>query len=152
MRIIGCGNCERSDDGAGALAIERLRALGVESLNVIAKTCSGEATELIDAWGSNDDVIIVDALMEGVSAGTVHRWDDGVRTANRMPSSSTHGFGVNEAIRLAEALGRSPKSVQVYGIEGKSFDCGSQVSPEVQQGVEQAVQLINAEIRAMRGR
>ena len=75
MLIIGCGNRDRGDDGAGILVAERLRELGIE-----ANTRSGEAVDLIEAWKSADDVIVVDAVVTGAPVarcrhGTVgSRW------------------------------------------------------------------------------
>ena len=131
------------------LVAEKLRELGIASAGVETKTCSGEATELMDAWGTDDEVIIVDAVVTGTSAGTLHRWDGGVPHSVGGALASTHGFGVGEAIRLARALGRSPKSLRVFGIEGRQFDRGTEISPEVKQAVEDVVQQIRAEIRAL---
>jgi hydrogenase maturation protease len=149
MRIIGCGNHERGDDGAGLLVVERLRELGVESLGARTKTCSGEATEVMDAWAADDEVILVDAVVTGASAGTIHRWDNGIPLAGGSISASTHGFGVGEAIRLARALGRYPKSLRVYGIEGRQFELGTEISPEVRLAVENVAQQISMEIRSL---
>jgi hydrogenase maturation protease len=150
MRIIGCGNRERGDDGAGLLVVERLRERGVESLGIRTTTCSGEATEVMDAWAADDEVILVDAVVTGASAGTIHRWDDGILPASNSVPASTHGFGVSEAIRLAQALRRYPKSLRVYGIEGRQFDRGTEISPEVKRAVETVAQQISSEIRTLR--
>src|ERR1039458_5833058 len=64
MLIIGCGNRERSDDGAGILVAERLRELGIE-----ADTRIGDAADLIEAWKGADDVILVDAVVTGAPGG-----------------------------------------------------------------------------------
>jgi hydrogenase maturation protease len=148
MRIIGCGNRQRGDDGAGVLVVERLRELGVGAAGVSIKSCSGETAELLDSWGSDDDVIVVDAVVTGASVGTIHRWDQGMPPCGRPASASTHGLGVGEAIGLAQALGRSPRSLRIYGIEGKHFDQGSRISPEVRQAVENVAQQIGAGISA----
>ena len=70
MLIIGCGNRERSDDGAGILVAERLRELGID-----AEMRTGEAADLIEAWKGADDVIVVDTVMTGAPVGTVQAWD-----------------------------------------------------------------------------
>ena len=66
MLIIGCGNRQRSDDGAGILVAERLRDLGIE-----ADMRTGEAVDLIEAWKGADDVIVVDTVVTGAPSGTV---------------------------------------------------------------------------------
>ena len=57
-------------------------------------------------------------------------------------SSSTHALGVAEAIEIARSLGRLPKQVRVYGIEGASFDYGRGLSPEVEKAVEECTKSI----------
>ncbi|HKH98251.1 MAG TPA: hydrogenase maturation protease [Candidatus Sulfotelmatobacter sp.] len=134
MLIIGCGNRQRGDDAAGVLAAERLRALGIA-----AETCSGESSELIEAWAGAGDVIVIDAVVTGAPAGTVHVWEGRELPAFATSRGSTHGLGVAEALRLAHALGRLPTEVRVYGIEGMRFEMGCSISPEAERGVEDVV-------------
>jgi hydrogenase maturation protease len=137
MRIIGCGNRERSDDAAGVLVAERLRELGVE-----AETLTGEALALIEAWSGAHDVIVVDAVATGSPVGTVQVWEARPCLLPARSSTSTHGFGVAEAIELARTLDRLPQRLRVYGIEGRQFDPGSDVSPEVKCAVEEVARQI----------
>lgn len=141
MRIIGCGNRERMDDGAGVLVAERLRSLGVD-----AGIQSGEALALIEAWSGANDVIVVDTVVAGAPVGTVHLWDS--EQPLPLPSSpaSTHGLGVAEAIELARALGRLPRRLRVYGIEGRQFGFGSSLSPELTLTLEEVVQQILTQV------
>jgi len=139
MRIICCGNPERGDDGAGVLVAARLRDLGVE-----AETRTGEASELLEAWRGADHVVVVDAVETGEPAGTVWLWDGRQTSFPGRPSTSTHGFGLAEAIALARVLGRLPERLQVYGIEGRRFEPGTEVSPEVKLAVEEVVRRITA--------
>jgi hydrogenase maturation protease len=134
MRIIGCGNRERCDDAAGVLVAEQLRQQGVA-----AEIHTGEALDLIDVWEAADDVVVIDAVATGAPAGTVKVWDTQQWTVPLASSASTHGFGLAEAIELARTLGRLPKRLRVYGIEGRRFDLGAEVSPEVQRAVAEVV-------------
>jgi len=143
MLIIGCGNRQRGDDGAGIIAVERLRALGLE-----AQACSGETSELMETWNGAGDVILVDAVVTGAPAGTVQLWDGQHPMQRSRSSASTHGIGVAEAIELARTLGRLPARLRVYGIEGKNFEMGSDVSPEVERAVTQVVERIAREVGA----
>lgn len=139
MRIICCGNRERGDDGAALLVAERLQELGIE-----AQIHAGEPLALIDAWSGADDVIVVDAVVTGASVGTVQVWDEQLPSAVASAPASTHGLGVAEAIKLAQVLHRLPPRLRVYGIEGKKFATGTDVSTEVKQGVENVVGQIAA--------
>jgi hydrogenase maturation protease len=123
--------------------VEQLRALGVA-----AEVCGGEPAELMEAWGGEDDVILIDAVVTGAAPGAVHVWDGQHLPAFATSASSTHGLGVAQAIELARALDRLPARLRVYGIEGKEFAIGSAVSPEVERAVEDVVRRIADENRS----
>jgi len=143
MLIIGCGNRERSDDGVGILVAERLRELGIP-----AESRSGEALGLLDAWGGAGDVIVIDAMVTGAPVGTVQTWEGESTLQCTSHNSSTHGFGVAEAIELAHVLDRFPPRLRVYGVEGRRFEAGAGMSPEVELAVEEVVRRIIADVSA----
>lgn len=142
MLIIGCGNRDRGDDAAGVLVAERLRQLGMD-----VEIRRGEAAELIEAWSGADDVIVVDAVMTGAPPGSVFLWDGQHPPASHSSTASTHGLGLAEAIELARVLGCLPIKLRVYGIEGRRFEIGVEVSPEVKSAVERVVRRIEAEVK-----
>jgi hydrogenase maturation protease len=145
MLIIGCGNRERGDDAAGVLVLEKLRGLAAECAGVRLKTCSGEATELMESWDADDEVVLIDAVVTGAEIGTVHCWRGNTLPQAGSSSASTHGFGIHEAISLAKALDRLPKSLRVYGIEGRQFATGSTMSAEVRRAVARLAEQIRTE-------
>ncbi|UCH82942.1 MAG: hydrogenase maturation protease, partial [Candidatus Latescibacterota bacterium] len=73
-----------------------------------------------------------DAAQTGSEPGTIHVFDAAVRP---LPANcfrcSTHAFGVADAIELARSLGRLPRTLRVYGVEGRDFSTGSQLSDRV---------------------
>src|SRR5665811_2515947 len=89
MLVIGCGNRNRSDDGAGVMVAERVRKLGVH-----AEICTGESLALIETWSRADDVILVDAVVTGAPAGKVWLWNARSQRIQGSASTSTHGLGV----------------------------------------------------------
>ncbi len=133
--VLGVGNRWRGDDAAG-LEVAR-RAGGVEH--------EGDATRLLDAWAGADDVVVVDAAASDAPPGTL-RWFDA--SAAPLPAaqlrSSTHAFGVADAIELARALGVLPAGLRVCAIEGADFALGAPMSVAVQAAVE----ALAAELRA----
>ena len=84
--------------------------------------------------------MVVDAAASGASPGTVHRFD---ARAAPLPAahlrSSTHAFGVADAVELARALGRLPGRLDVYAIEGGDFSLGAGLTPPVAAAVEALV-------------
>ena len=109
----------------------------------------GEPTSLIDAWNGADVVWLVDAVSSASAAGSVHRFD-----ASRDPlpaafgGTSTHHFGLPEAVELARSLRRLPRRLVVYGIEGASFDAGDELSPAVAAVVDAVAASIRDEALA----
>jgi len=145
MLIIGCGNAQRGDDAAGIMAAIRLRLLGLS-----AQICSGEPSELIERWREADDVIVIDAVITGAPAGSLHVWD-GQRPLKLGKSAGfTHGLGVAEAIELSRTLGSLPARIRVFGIEGQSFALGSKISQSVAKGIELVMQEIARELNGRR--
>ena len=138
VRIIGCGNIDRGDDGAGVLVARRLRELGIGT-----QEQSGEALSLIESWAGAKAVIVVDAVVSGRAPGEITVWD-----AHAHPLSSgvwlcsTHHFGLGEAVKLARVLDRLPPRLWIYGIEGRRFEQGSCPSPEVTRAVEEVAERI----------
>jgi hydrogenase maturation protease len=132
--VIGVGNEWRSDDAAGLVVARRLAELA-PGLRVAER--AGEPVDLIDAFADQDEVILIDAVESGAPPGTIHRVDAGRR---ELPAElfrgSTHALGVAEAIELGRVLGRLPRRLLLFGIEGRSFCAGPSLSPDVERAAE----------------
>ena len=143
--VIGVGNRDRADDGAGLAVAERVRAFGIEGVRVV--TSPGDPIEIIDAWSDSDAAIVVDALVPHGSAGRIRRFDPLREPAGAgLFASSTHQLGVGEAVELARALAVLPPRLVVFGIEASGFEPGGSLSPEVARAVERAAQAVVEEI------
>jgi hydrogenase maturation protease len=129
------GNAWRRDDGAGLAVARHLRGLALAGVEV--REHEGEASALLDLWAGADHVVLVDAASSGAPPGTVHRFDAGARA---LPAStlrsSTHAFGVADAIELARSLGHLPQHLEVYAIEGADFGTGTAMTPAVAQAAQ----------------
>lgn len=142
--IVGAGNAFRKDDGAGLVTARRLRGALAADIRVLVK--EGDFASLIDDWQGADAVVLIDATSSGAEPGTIRRYDAHQRP---LPSvfarSSTHSFGVAEAVELARALGRLPPRVVVFGIEGRDFTPGEGLSPDVDAAVDEVVRRVTEE-------
>lgn len=131
--IIGIGTHTGGDDAAGLAVARRLRERGIPALDY-----SGEVLGLIDLWEGAQSVILIDAMRSGRPAGSVCVFD-----ARQAPLAgeefpiSTHGLGLAATLALAEQLGRLPPRVVIYGIEGRDFAPGDEISPEVLAAAEE---------------
>jgi hydrogenase maturation protease len=125
--VVGVGNPWRRDDGAGLEVARRVGGLEHE----------GDCVRLVDAFAGHDDVVVVDAAAPDGVPGAIHRFAaDAEPLPAAMLRSSTHAFGVSEAIELARALGRLPRTLRVYAIEGADFTIGTGLTAAVAQAVD----------------
>jgi hydrogenase maturation protease len=145
--VIGVGNAYRSDDAVGLAVARALQGRLPNGVDVLER--EGEPTSLMDAWKSGESVWLVDAVSSGAVPGTIHRVDASVEPLPAgFARSSTHHFGLPEAVELARALGRLPERLVVFGIEGASFDTGEALSPEVEAAGERVAEAIRKEVLA----
>jgi hydrogenase maturation protease len=146
--VIGVGNEYRSDDGVGLMVARRLTEMGIEG--VCAIHISSEGMSLLEAWQDSEMVVLVDAISSGGEPGTVYRIDaSNLDAGDVLAGVSTHGFGIGEAIGLGRAIGQLPHRLIIYGIEGKRFDPGLGLSPEVEESVSELLKEILEELRCM---
>jgi hydrogenase maturation protease len=148
IKVIGVGNAWRGDDAAGLLVARRLEADRLPRVQI--SQCLGTVTAIQEAWQDAAGVIVVDAVVSGGLPGTIHRFDG---HGDEMPaqlsrSPSSHGWGVAEALALGRLFQELPPVLIIYGIEGKNFDPGQNVSPEVAAAIPAAADRIRQEIQA----
>ena len=133
--VLGVGNPDKGDDGAGPLCVDFLkRALPAdvkERLLVIdGRDVPESQTGPIRAFGP-DLTVIVDAVIGGRAAGTVFFVD---REAIADDEVSTHRISQLYLIRyLEESIG---SRVLVLGIEPETLAEGAPMTPAVARAVE----------------
>ncbi len=143
--VIGIGNALRGDDAVGLAAARRVREASPAGVTVLEE--SGDGTALMEAWDGADVVVLIDAVRSGAAPGTIHRLD---ARAGPLPTgffpSSTHAIGPVGAVELSRALGRLPRRLIVYGIEGRTFAVGTALSPDVEAAVRVVVDRVLREL------
>ena len=147
IAIIGVGNEYRGDDAAGVFIARKIEDEKLPGVNVFIQ--SGEGAALIEAWQDFDFVVIVDASRSNSSAGKIFRFD---AKREKLPDSffsySTHAFSVAEAVELARVLNRLPPRLIVYAVEGKNFEIGVGLSPEIERAIGKVCRSMTSEITA----
>jgi hydrogenase maturation protease len=127
--VIGVGNRDRGDDGAGIAVAQGLTGLTTHMV-------AAGSLDLYELWGVGDSVVVVDAMRSGAEPGTVRTFDVSSYPLPEETFASTHSFGPAAGIELARALGRMPAHIQVIGIEAGDFTTGAGMSPPVALAVE----------------
>ncbi len=149
IKIIGLGNWLRGDDAIGNLVARKLHHFHNPTTSVIEGGSAG--LHLLDEMEGVHTLILIDAVFSHSPEGTIHRLmvpqDMGKirQLAWSTSGTSTHDFGLGEALTLAETLGVLPPHMVIYGIEIGTVETGAPVSPTVAQAMHTVVNRIATE-------
>jgi hydrogenase maturation protease len=147
VHVIGVGT-GHGDDAAGLAVAEALAAHPLPC-GVAIHRCARPLPDLLDALEGADAAVIVDAARTGAEPGHVSRI---AREDLACPgAASSHGIGVAQALRLAEALGRAPGRVELLAVEIPAPGTGRALSPQVRRAVPRAVERVLEIVREIRG-
>lgn len=139
--IIGIGNPYRGDDAVGWAVIDALRHTVGSAIELVKER--GDAAVLLDIFTRYDHVYVVDACRTTADIGAWQRIDVHHQPLpQEAPQASTHGFGVSQAISLADNLGQLPKKLILYAINGDNYNIGETLSPQVANSVASVAQAI----------
>ena len=144
--VLGVGNPDKGDDGAGVAAAAGLKKrLSPAERRRFRVLIGGPAPEnltgKIRAFGPGL-VVLLDAALGGLEPGSLFRVDpekisdDGV---------STHQISLRWLVRYIEESIRCP--VIVLGIEPKSMDEGAELTAEAKKGISSAVDFLVENLR-----
>ncbi len=143
--VIGIGNEYRHDDAVGPEVVKRLTDLDLTDVSLAVT--DGEPTHLIDLWTEAEVAVLVDAVRNNpANPGRIHELLVDVPVSANGTASS-HGLGLGDAVELAMALGRMPRRLVVFAVEGSDFTPGVGLSPGVSAAVEQVADLVLREVR-----
>ena len=99
--------------------------------------------------GTEDTMIVVDAMQLGAPVGTIHQLDWDEIPANYTSGYSAHGAGLREAINVGKILypDKIPSKIMLIGIEGRCFDQpGAAMSPAVAAAIPAAANQIQEQL------
>ncbi|WP_291382313.1 hydrogenase maturation protease [Demequina sp.] len=147
--VIGLGSPDRGDDAVGTAVAERVREVVGDDVEVLTRE---DPTALVHAWEGCHAVVLVDAMISGVAAGTVTVCRAGTRDPS-LPTHAfaaagrggSHAFGVAGAVELSRTLGTLPEHVALVGIEASTLTHGP-MSPQVTASIDDAVAAVCAEL------
>ena len=130
--VVAVGNPFKGDDGVGPFVTRKLKSKNLPKTLITSH--DGDGTSLMDLWTDAHMVILLDAVSSGGQPGRIFRFNARRQCIPRsFFTYSTHNFGLAETVELARTLNRLPPCLIIYGIEGKSFEEGTSLSPEVQR-------------------
>lgn len=148
LLVIGCGNVLRGDDAAGPVVVRRLWQRGGLGDHVRLADGGTSGMDVAFQMRHADRVLIVDAARTGAVPGTIYRVP-GAELASLPPVSgmASHDFRWDNAIAFGHWLlgPLMPEGIEVYLIEGESFEFGESLSPVVDAAIDTVADLIEAE-------
>jgi len=151
VRILGCGNLLMGNDGIGLKVVEALQNTEMECLKNLDIVDAGVCgLDLLNYFDGAKKVIIVDAVLADSPVGSVHRLDgkDLIKsTEEPLNLVSGHDLTITDVLRIGEHVQTLPEIV-VIGIEIETIvtEATLEITPEVLEGVDEAIRLITEEI------
>lgn len=143
--VIGLGNRALCDDGVAGRVICAVAKKAPPGVEVVDAGLPGPG--LIHLLEGREKAVIVDAVDGGGPPGTVYRFrTDDAASAQPDRPYSLHQGDVLQYVKLAEALGMSPREVVLIGIEPENCSPGQKLSPAVEAAVGEAAELALAEV------
>jgi hydrogenase maturation protease len=146
LTIIGCGNPNRSDDGAGISVVRELSArLGGAALPAVRVLDAGTSgVEVMFQARTSRELIIIDASNSGSEPGAVFTVPGDVVENPSEPALGLHGFRWDHALYAGRRIfGQAfPRRTTVYLIEAQTLELGIGLSAPVQRAVEHVVDLV----------
>jgi hydrogenase maturation protease len=145
--IVGVGNPFRSDDGVGWAVIDALH--GKVPPEVHLSKQRGDIAELLSVFARFPIVYLIDACQKSTPVGSWQRID-----ALRQPlfddneQTSTHGFGISQAIALAENLQQLPAQLIIYAISANMYQMNKGLSEPVAQSIPLLTKAIIQDIQS----
>lgn len=142
IAVIGLGNTLRRDDGIGIVILESLLALGkkegIEYLNF------GIASfDLVHRMERYEKILLIDAIDAGLAAGGLKIFElkDIAYTLQGLPVS-THEFDLKSLFELYKRFELKSK-IYVAGIQVKDISYGEELSPELEDALQNIIEKIN---------
>ena len=151
LSIIGCGNPNRQDDGAGVYVaqtlVTQLKDYAYDNVQVFDAGTSG-IDIMFQARGS-DALIIIDANQSNSEAGTIFEVPGKELENIPEPSYNLHDFRLDNALYAGRRIYKDdfPENINVFLIEAEGLDLGIGLSGKVQESADRVVELVMSHVK-----
>ena len=144
LTIIGCGNSNRTDDGAGVYIAQQLKhdLHNAPKENVrVFDAGTGGIDVMFQARGSSR-LIIIDASQTGSEAGAIYQVPGEELERTREVSYSLHDFRWDDALYAGRKIFREdfPSDVTVFLIEAESLGYGLELTEKVKNSADKIIE------------
>jgi hydrogenase maturation protease len=153
IAIVGCGNTNRRDDGAGPAVLRALNARALAHPDIRLLDAGTDGMAVMFAARSCGTLIVVDACRSGASPGAVFEVPGTELAQDYAPSLNLHDFRFEHALAAGRRMfgAQFPQDVTVFLIEAAAVDFGNELSEPVVGAVEKVTARILDLIAARQG-
>ncbi len=139
MRILGIGS-PFGDDQVGWRVLKMLqqheKIIACHSDLLQLEYCDRPGLRLLDSMQGADSLILIDAVKTDAAIGTLHQFRNEEIECIYLPTS-THGIGIDYALKLGRELQVLPKNTVLFGIEIGEILLATNLSSPVKQAATQ---------------
>jgi hydrogenase maturation protease len=149
LLILGLGNLLCSDDGLGALVVQRIAESRVVPDGVLVLDGGTLGLSLLPYLEDAERAILVDAIQADGPPGSLIRLtgdDVGPAVAARL---SVHQVGVSDLIEAARWRGRIPPTLVLLGVVPETIELGVGLSAPVRAAVGELMAMVCEEARRL---
>jgi hydrogenase maturation protease len=147
--VLGLGNILLRDEGVGVRVIEALaeRYRMPPGVDLLDGGTSG--MDLLDTIAGCDHLLICDAVRADAPPASVVRLSGSLVPALFRNRYSPHQLGVSDVLATLILTDETPASITLIGVVPVDMALGLELSPEVAQAAERAVEFLVAELRGL---
>jgi hydrogenase maturation protease len=136
--IIGMGNPVLSDDSVGVKIAQELQRRLAGDNGITAVELHTGGMRLVETMAGYDRAFVIDAIVSGEPAGTIHKLNLADLPKTRFAHSS-HDGNLGVAFEFARAVGlRLPSEIRIWAIEAADVATfGEKLTPFVERAAAQ---------------
>lgn len=144
--VLGIGNTIMSDDGIGPKTIELLAARGTMPDDVDFLDGGTLGLDLLPRLEGVSRLVVVDAVETGKEPGTIVRLVGDEVPVALETKLSPHQMGMKDLLAVACLMDCLPEEVVLLGMQPECLEMGTELSPAVEAGMPEMLEIILAEI------
>jgi hydrogenase maturation protease len=146
--VLGLGNPLMGDDCLGLTALSRLEEEWFVPRFVSLVDGGTWGMNLLPVVESTDRLLVLDAIDVGAAPGTIVRLAGEEVPRVLGQKLSPHQIDLREVLALAELRGSLPSQLVALGIQPERIELGTDLTPAVNAGVDQLVEIAIATLGA----
>jgi len=150
IAVLGLGNPIMTDEGIGAVLVQRLQAHASRYSQVDFIDVGTGGMKLIHILEGREKVIFIDCAFMETAPGTLRRFAlNEVLSVKELPDLSLHEGDLLQILRMAQQLGTCPAEVVIFGIEPERMEPGHSLTATLVQRLDDYDREIRTELDSM---